>query len=83
MGIARNVVIEVYGVTAEGYLEGRVGSGTYVAEGIIPFPIRVPLPLRASDRSRGRQPLSMNTSLILPRAFPIGTCFHDTSGPSI
>ncbi|MEC0240049.1 PLP-dependent aminotransferase family protein [Paenibacillus dokdonensis] len=34
-GIARNVVIEVYEqLTAEGYLEGRVGSGTYVAEGI-------------------------------------------------
>ncbi|MCT1399064.1 winged helix-turn-helix domain-containing protein [Paenibacillus sp. p3-SID867] len=38
-GIARNVVIEVYEqLTAEGYLEGRVGSGTYVAEGIIPVP---------------------------------------------
>ncbi|WP_409340567.1 PLP-dependent aminotransferase family protein [Paenibacillus sp. MBLB4367] len=36
-GIARNVVIEVYEqLTAEGYLEGRVGSGTYVAEGITP-----------------------------------------------
>nr|BCJ78222.1 gntR family transcriptional regulator [Niallia circulans] len=36
-GIARNVVIEVYEqLTAEGYLEGRVGSGTYVAAGIRP-----------------------------------------------
>jgi GntR family transcriptional regulator/MocR family aminotransferase len=36
-GIARNVVIEVYEqLTAEGYLDCRVGSGTYVAEGIIP-----------------------------------------------
>lgn len=36
-GIARNVVIEVYEqLTAEGYLEGRIGSGTYVAEGIFP-----------------------------------------------
>lgn len=33
-GIARNIVIEVYEqLTAEGYLDGRVGSGTYVAEG--------------------------------------------------
>ncbi|GAA0835444.1 PLP-dependent aminotransferase family protein [Bifidobacterium pullorum subsp. gallinarum] len=36
-GIARNVVIEVYEqLTAEGYLDGRAGSGTYVAEGIFP-----------------------------------------------
>ncbi|MBH5316201.1 PLP-dependent aminotransferase family protein [Paenibacillus sp. GSMTC-2017] len=35
-GIARNVVIEVYEqLTAEGYLDCRVGSGTYVAEGIV------------------------------------------------
>ncbi|MFC4101399.1 MocR-like pyridoxine biosynthesis transcription factor PdxR [Paenibacillus xanthanilyticus] len=34
-GIARNIVIEVYEqLTAEGYLEGRIGSGTYVAGGI-------------------------------------------------
>lgn len=34
-GIARNIVIDVYEqLTAEGYLEGRVGSGTYVADGI-------------------------------------------------
>lgn len=34
-GIARNIVIEVYEqLTAEGYLEGRIGSGTYVTEGI-------------------------------------------------
>lgn len=38
-GIARNVVIEVYEqLTAEGYLDGRTGSGTYVAEGINPSP---------------------------------------------
>jgi len=38
-GIARNVVIEVYEqLTAEGYLECRVGSGTYVAEGIMLAP---------------------------------------------
>ncbi|MFS0838835.1 PLP-dependent aminotransferase family protein [Paenibacillus sp. 1P03SA] len=34
-GIARNVVVEVYEqLTAEGYLDCRVGSGTYVAAGI-------------------------------------------------
>ncbi|MFF2886114.1 PLP-dependent aminotransferase family protein [Paenibacillus sp. NPDC057967] len=38
-GIARNVVIEVYEqLTAEGHLECRVGSGTYVAEGIMLAP---------------------------------------------
>ena len=35
LGIARNVAIEAYEqLIAEGYLVGRVGSGTYVAEGI-------------------------------------------------
>ncbi|WP_231571150.1 MocR-like pyridoxine biosynthesis transcription factor PdxR [Gordoniibacillus kamchatkensis] len=34
-GIARNVVIDVYEqLTAEGYLIGQIGSGTYVAGGI-------------------------------------------------
>ncbi|MCR8644252.1 PLP-dependent aminotransferase family protein [Paenibacillus sp. N1-5-1-14] len=33
LGVARNVIIEVYEqLTAEGYLETRTGSGTYVAE---------------------------------------------------
>jgi len=37
LGIARNVAIEAYEqLTAEGYLVGRHGSGTYVAEGISP-----------------------------------------------
>ena len=35
LGIARNVAIEAYEqLIAEGYLVGRVGSGTFVAEGI-------------------------------------------------
>ncbi|MBB3126887.1 GntR family transcriptional regulator/MocR family aminotransferase [Paenibacillus rhizosphaerae] len=35
LGIARNIVIEVYEqLTAEGYLNSRAGSGTFVAEGI-------------------------------------------------
>lgn len=37
LGIARNVAIEAYEqLIAEGYLVGRVGSGTFVAEGISP-----------------------------------------------
>ncbi|WP_248924470.1 PLP-dependent aminotransferase family protein [Paenibacillus hamazuiensis] len=33
--VARNVAIDVYEqLTAEGYLESRIGSGTYIAEGI-------------------------------------------------
>lgn len=34
LGVSRNVVLEAYDqLTAEGYLEGRSGSGTYVAQG--------------------------------------------------
>ncbi|SUV09006.1 GntR family transcriptional regulator [Cytobacillus firmus] len=34
LGISRNVVVEAYDqLLAEGYIEGRQGSGTYVAEG--------------------------------------------------
>ncbi|MEW5954620.1 MAG: winged helix-turn-helix domain-containing protein, partial [Bacillota bacterium] len=34
LGVSRNVILEVYSLlTAEGYLEGRQGSGTRVAEG--------------------------------------------------
>ncbi|TYP79053.1 PLP-dependent aminotransferase family protein [Paenibacillus methanolicus] len=54
-GIARNIVIEVYEqLTAEGYLEGRVGSGTYVADGI-----------RISD-DRGSRPPEMHARPIPP-----------------
>lgn len=56
-GIARNVVIEVYEqLTAEGYLEGRVGSGTYVAGGIIPSP------RPRNEPSVGEQPIHKVTS---------------------
>jgi GntR family transcriptional regulator/MocR family aminotransferase len=41
MGIARNIVIEVYEqLTAEGYLSARTGSGTYIAKGIQTQPVR-------------------------------------------
>lgn len=34
LGVSRNVVLEAYDqLTAEGYLEGRSGSGTYVSQG--------------------------------------------------
>lgn len=36
LGVARNTAIDAYEqLIAEGYLESRVGSGTYVAEGVI------------------------------------------------
>ncbi|WP_274365477.1 PLP-dependent aminotransferase family protein [Paenibacillus thermotolerans] len=39
-GIARNIVIDVYEqLAAEGYVTGKVGSGTYVAEGISANPL--------------------------------------------
>lgn len=42
--IARNIMIEVYEqLTAEGYLTTRVGSGTYISDGIQSRPLR-PLP---------------------------------------
>jgi len=48
LGIARNVAIEAYEqLIAEGYLVGRVGSGTYVAEGIPA--IAVPRAVRMSE----------------------------------
>lgn len=56
-GIARNVVIEVYEqLTAEGYLDCRVGSGTYVADGIIPSAAATVHPV----------PAKMNPSIISP-----------------
>lgn len=34
LGVSRNVILEAYDqLIAEGYLEGRSGSGTYVARG--------------------------------------------------
>ncbi|MFD0587397.1 PLP-dependent aminotransferase family protein [Paenibacillus sp. GCM10027627] len=50
-GIARNIVIEAYEqLTAEGYLEGRTGSGTFVAEGIAtPTQTRLQEPLQKQE----------------------------------
>ena len=39
LGISRNVVVAAFEeLTSEGYLEGRVGSGTYVAADLPNFP---------------------------------------------
>jgi GntR family transcriptional regulator/MocR family aminotransferase len=55
LGIARNVAIEAYEqLIAEGYLVGRVGSGTYVAEGIAASAVsRAARPADAGVRTAG------------------------------
>ena len=49
LGISRNVVMAAFDeLTSEGYLEGRVGSGTYVARGLTVPPERIAaVPARA------------------------------------
>jgi GntR family transcriptional regulator/MocR family aminotransferase len=43
LGISRNVVVAAFEeLTSEGYLEGRVGSGTYVASDLPDIPVRQP-----------------------------------------
>ncbi|GKU78876.1 GntR family transcriptional regulator [Paenibacillus sp. L3-i20] len=57
-GIARNIVVEVYEqLTAEGYLDCRVGSGTYVAEGII---VNASISRASTSMELQEEPLSDN-----------------------
>src|SRR5262249_38617154 len=45
LGVARNVVVAAFQeLTSEGYLEGRVGSGTYVASDLTDIPVGHPGP---------------------------------------
>ncbi|MCR2802729.1 MocR-like pyridoxine biosynthesis transcription factor PdxR [Paenibacillus soyae] len=76
-GIARNGIIEVYEqLTAEGYLEGRVGAGTYVAEGITPVPRKseapAPAPSKAalSDGVRTRDLIDFASGVPDDESFP-------------
>ena len=55
--VSRNILLEAYEqLTAEGYLEGRTGTGTFVAQGAVlaPFDPRQPssAPKDANDRPR-------------------------------
>lgn len=46
LGVSRNVVVAAFEeLTSEGYLEGRVGSGTYVTSDLPDLPIRWPAPM--------------------------------------
>jgi len=66
LGIARNVAIEAYEqLIAEGYLVGRIGSGTFVAEGITPG-----IGLRAADtrEASGRTEAAAPSGQDAPRA---------------
>lgn len=70
-GIARNVLIEVYEqLTAEGFLTGQVGSGTYVAEGLMPMTGGRRLPHRTENREEqavsGRNPDIIDFATGLP-----------------
>lgn len=50
-GVSRNTVLEAYAqLTAEGYLEGRVGSGTYVSQSLPDTMLRVEPANRTTPR---------------------------------
>ena len=56
LGVSRNTIVSAFEqLTAEGYVEGRVGSGTYVAAALPDEALRVPPPSRlaASPRRPG------------------------------
>src|SRR5262249_22768605 len=53
LGVSRNTVLTAFEqLLAEGYLEGHVGSGTFVAQ------VTRPAALRAARQNRARSPLS-------------------------
>ncbi|MFB6229984.1 MAG: PLP-dependent aminotransferase family protein [Salinibacter sp.] len=72
LDISRNTVLEAYDqLTAEGYLESRVGSGTYVAQELPEELLHVrgqshlhPSRDQASDGSSGASPLSARGELL-------------------
>lgn len=50
LGVSRNVILEAYDqLMAEGYLEGRLGSGTYVAQGAFWQTTAQEMPLTTSE----------------------------------
>jgi GntR family transcriptional regulator/MocR family aminotransferase len=89
LGISRNTVLDAYSqLLAEGYLESRAGSGTYIARAlpdpVIQLPARasvVPVPQRSPSR-RGQMlidtPVSSSRDTGRPRAFRPGLPAFDT-----
>lgn len=61
LGVSRNVVLEAYDqLLAEGYIESRAGSGTYVAQGAIYSRVEAPI-LKRIDNVRFN---SLNSNII-------------------
>jgi GntR family transcriptional regulator/MocR family aminotransferase len=66
LGVSRSVTEHAYDqLTAEGWLEGRAGSGTFVAVGAAPRPRHRPRPTRSA--TTGLQRLDTGTPWIDPR----------------
>ena len=66
LGVSRSVTEHAYDqLTAEGWLEGRAGSGTFVAAGAAPPPRHRPAPTRSA--ATGLQRLDTGTPWIDPR----------------
>ena len=82
LGIARNVAIEAYEqLIAEGYLVGRVGSGTFVAEGIAPS--AGPQPLVPSRPAPPAMEPDGTASFVSRPACRIWSAFPVRDGPVI
>ena len=70
LGVSRTVVTDAYAqLYAEGWLQGRHGSGTYVADGAAGLPSGVPRqaampPQKAPDRSAGAGPARSDPPVI-------------------
>ena len=85
LGIARNVAIEAYEqLIAEGYLVGRIGSGTFVNEGITPA-----AGLRASGLGESGEPSGLaqaaaaSAASAAPAPYPGGLIRFDTGVPDL
>ena len=73
LGVSRNVAAEAYDqLAAEGYLAARVGSGSFVAEGLRPRPAGSPAPSREDARPLAHPPtIRFNAGNPDLRAFPV------------
>ncbi|MFC4048585.1 PLP-dependent aminotransferase family protein [Actinomadura syzygii] len=67
LGVSRTVVTEAYEqLYAEGWLEGRHGSGTYVTEGVAAPPMPRPRPVEARSVKRAAAPHEIDLRAGLP-----------------
>jgi GntR family transcriptional regulator/MocR family aminotransferase len=69
LGVSRTVTSSAYDVLiAEGYLEGRHGSGTYVGKDLPPLPRLSPPVPTSSPRWLGKAPPSVHEGSLAPQA---------------